>query len=232
MQAGWFEARPVGDGVTRIDEPFVDPSLRSNVWLVCGSERDALVDCGTGMGRLRPAIDALRGSRRRPVVAIATHAHARHIGGLHEFDERICHRQEAPMVTAAAHERLDPLAFDVSRAAPTQTLEDGDVLDLGDRTLRVLHLPGHTAGSVCALEERTGLLFAGDTLSRAVVAPAAQSDVGAYVASLQRLRELPVRVVHGGHGASFGGVAVALRIDEDVARCETWAADRSRDMMV
>jgi glyoxylase-like metal-dependent hydrolase (beta-lactamase superfamily II) len=257
VRARWFEARPVGDGVTRIDEPFVDPPLRSNAWLVSGAERDALIDCGTGIGRLRPALDALRPMRRRPIAAIATHGHPDHIGSLYEFDERLCHRLEASMVTASdvaaplvpeayddgdrramaearfppsdltvtavPREDFDPATFEISRAAPTRTVEDGDVVDLGSRILRVVHLPGHTHGSVAALEERTGLLFSGDTLFHAPVSPVEQADIEAHVASLQRLRELPVRIVHGGHGPSFGGAAVALRVDEDVARCETWS---------
>jgi glyoxylase-like metal-dependent hydrolase (beta-lactamase superfamily II) len=258
VRARWFEARPVGDGVTRIDEPFVDPWLRSNAWLVSGAERDAVIDCGTGIARLRPALDALRRMRHRPIAAIATHAHSGHIGSLYEFDERLCHRLEVPMliasevvaplvaegydggyrramaeagsalpdlmVTAVPREDFDPVAFQISRAAPTRTVEDGDVVELGGRTLRIVHLPGHTAGSVGVLEEHTGLLFSGDTLFRDPVSAVEQVDVEAHVASLQRLRELPVRIVHGGHGPSFGGAAVALRVDEDVARCEMWSA--------
>jgi glyoxylase-like metal-dependent hydrolase (beta-lactamase superfamily II) len=251
----WFDARPVGDGVTRVDEPHVDAWLRSNVWVVHGAERDLVVDCGNGIGSLRPDIERLAGGR--PVLAIVTHSHTDHVGGLHEFDERLCHALEAPhvtesdeasglvaeqyddaflaamadegwplprlLLTAGPHEGFDPASFEIHRAAPTQLVDEGDVIDLGDRSLRVVHLPGHTAGSIAILEEGTGLAFSGDTLFHARVAPIEQADVEAYVASLRRLRGLPVRVVHGGHGPSFGGDAVPVRIDENIARCEAWS---------
>jgi glyoxylase-like metal-dependent hydrolase (beta-lactamase superfamily II) len=45
---------------------------------------------------------------------------------------------------------------------PTRVVEEGDVIDLGDRTLTVLHLPGHTPGEIGLWEEATRTLFAGD----------------------------------------------------------------------
>ncbi len=64
-----------------------------------GSERDLVVDAANGIGPLRPAIDAL--SDGRPVVAVVTHAHFDHVGGLHEFEDRRCHRADAEMPTPA-----------------------------------------------------------------------------------------------------------------------------------
>ncbi len=43
-------------------------------------------------------------------------------------------------------------------------LYDGERIDLGNRSLTALHTPGHSADSICLLDERSGLLFAGDTL--------------------------------------------------------------------
>ena len=91
----WFGAEDAGDGVTRLIETHVDPFLESNVWHVRGSERDLVVDAANGIGPLRPAIDALGDGR--PVVAVVTHAHFDHVGGLHEFEDRRCHRADAEM---------------------------------------------------------------------------------------------------------------------------------------
>ncbi len=250
----WFEARPVGDGVSRVDEPHVDAWLRSNVWVVHGSERNAIVDTGNGIGRLRPVVEGLPGSSGKPAIAIATHAHSDHIGGLHEFDDRVCHgleegsiessgdvagltidgygeefrrvmaREGWPlpdvMLTSVPDRTFDPAAFEVRRTTPTRVVDEGDALDLGDRRLRVISVPGHTPGSLALFEEATGLLFSGDTLYRDVVVPIEQANLDAYVESLRRLRELPIRIVHGGHGPSFGGAAVPIRIDENIDRCE------------
>ena len=73
---------------------------------------------------------------------------------------------------------------------PTQLLTDGDVLDLGGRSLRVLHTPGHTSDSICLLDEKEGLLFAGDTLVTGPhYAHMPDSDLHQYCDSLDRLAE-------------------------------------------
>ena len=46
--------------------------------------------------------------------------------------------------------------------APTATLDEGDVIDLGDRRLSVLHTPGHAPDHICLLDEQNGILFAQD----------------------------------------------------------------------
>lgn len=68
-------------------------------------------------------------------------------------DERV--RPWPPPDFAAGAWRIEP-------PAPTRLLEDGDVVDLGDRSLRVIHTPGHAPDHVCLLDERAGILFAQD----------------------------------------------------------------------
>ncbi len=57
---------------------------------------------------------------------------------------------------------FDPAAWRIEPPAPTRLLEDGDVIELGGRSLRVLHTPGHAPDHVCLLDERAGILFAQD----------------------------------------------------------------------
>jgi glyoxylase-like metal-dependent hydrolase (beta-lactamase superfamily II) len=79
-----------------------------------------------------------------------------------EADDRFFH-----LFTATTRPR--PLPEEASRwavpggPAPTP-LADGERIGLGGRELTVLHTPGHSADSLCLLDERAGLLFAGDTL--------------------------------------------------------------------
>ena len=91
-------------------------------------------------------------------------------------------------------------------AAPaTRLLADGDVVDLGDRAFEVLHLPGHSPGSIGLWEAATGVLFSGDAVYDGPLLDELDgSDVDGYVATMRRLRELPVTVVHAGHEPSFG----------------------------
>ena len=94
----WFDHETVDDGVIRIVEPHVDPFLRGNMYLVRGHERDLLVDTGLGIASLRHELDELF---ERPAVAVATHRHFDHTGGLHEFDEVAVHSDDAASVANA-----------------------------------------------------------------------------------------------------------------------------------
>jgi glyoxylase-like metal-dependent hydrolase (beta-lactamase superfamily II) len=100
---------------------------------------------------------------------------------------------------------FDPDAYEVRPCAPTRVLDDGDVIELGDRAFDVMHLPGHSPDSIGLFEAATGTLFSGDAVyDGPLLDGSPDSDVGAYVATMERLRALPVEVVHGGHEASFG----------------------------
>jgi glyoxylase-like metal-dependent hydrolase (beta-lactamase superfamily II) len=87
---------------------------------------------------------------------------------------------------------------------PDTAVADGTVLEAGAARLRAVHTPGHASDHVCWLEERTGVLFAGDHLMEGVtvVIRPLDGDLGAYRASLERLRHLDpaVAVVAPGHG--------------------------------
>ncbi|RPI32384.1 MAG: MBL fold metallo-hydrolase, partial [Actinomycetota bacterium] len=74
-----------------LTEPFVHEFLRANIWLIEGRERDLLVDCGNGIAPLLPAVRALQERPGKPLVAVATHTHSDHMGGMHEFPARLVH---------------------------------------------------------------------------------------------------------------------------------------------
>ncbi len=93
--AQWFSVTRVDAATLLVSEPHVDVFLRANLWLVRGSERDLVVDTGNGIVPLRPVVAALQDDPGKPLVAVATHAHCDHAGGLHEFDQRLVHEAEA-----------------------------------------------------------------------------------------------------------------------------------------
>ena len=92
---------------------------------------------------------------------------------------------------------------------------------MGDRHFEVLHLPGHSPGSIGLWEEATGVLFSGDALYDGPLLDRLDgSDVDAYVTTMERLRSLPVTAVHAGHERSFGrGRLIQL--------CDAYLAGRS-----
>lgn len=242
----WFDVVDVGDGVTLITEPHVDPLLASNVWHVRGAERDLVVDTANGFGDLATVIARLSGGR--PVVAIVTHGHFDHVGGLGAFGDRRCHAADAnetrspyamrvlqsdfpagaqemfaeyglpvpaSILTAIPRADFDLREWVSPGAEPTAFVGDGDLLQLGDRTVEVLHVPGHTPGSIALWDAERGLLFTGDTLYDGTMA---FDDGAAVSASIRRLRKLAARRVFGGHDPAFDGDRMRALIDAELAR--------------
>ena len=109
------------------------------------------------------------------------------------------------LVDAVPHEEYDVAAYAVEPFEPTRLLVEGDVVDTGDRTFEVLHLPGHSPGSIGLWDERSGVLFSGDAVyDGPLLDQLPDSDGAVYLATMERLRDLPVEVVHAGHEPSFG----------------------------
>ncbi len=217
----WYEIRRVGDDVTRIGEPFVKEFYRCNIWHVRGRDRDLLVDSGMGVVSLRERVPLVT---EKPCLAVASHTHFDHIGCHHEFDERLVHPAEAELlarptpagtlsdryVTDDIFTALPPAPYTSTtyavKAAPaTRLVEDGDLIDLGDRRFEVVHTPGHSPGGIALWEAATGILFSGDIVyDGPLVEDLYHSDAADYYASMKRLLDFPVRVVHGGHFPSYG----------------------------
>lgn len=105
----WFESRQLDDGVTVFVEPHVDPLLRANIFHVRGRLADLVIDTGTGVAPLLPALRTLT-DPTRPVIAVATHAHGDHVGGLHEFGQRLAHPAEGPALSGVG--QLTSLLFE------------------------------------------------------------------------------------------------------------------------
>lgn len=235
MAERWFERRRIDESITLLTEPAVHPLLRCNIWHVRGRDRDLVVDTGLGVASLAEAAADLFGA---DVLAVATHSHMDHLGGLHEFEHRAIHELEAEaaksaadalpldvemydeedlewfasvgydiaggLLTAVPHDTFDPATHAMVGAAPTRTLAEGDTIDLGDRAFEVLHLPGHSPGSIGLWQADTGVLFSGDAVyDGPLLDQIPGSDVDDYITTMERLIELPVSVVHAGHDPSM-----------------------------
>jgi glyoxylase-like metal-dependent hydrolase (beta-lactamase superfamily II) len=230
VAARWYERRTVGEGVSLITETHVAPWMRCNIWHVRGRDRDLLIDSGMGLRPLKAEIASLREGE---VVAISTHCHFDHIGGAHEFDTRLGHRSEADVHAHPdldnscarawiAGELLSALPFKgyrlshyrITPAPLTGYLDEGDVVDTGDRVFQIFHMPGHSPGSIALYEAESRILFSGDIIyDGALIDNAWHSDPEVYQDSLRRLRSLAVETVHAGHEGSFGRARLVELID-------------------
>lgn len=218
----WYSVRRLDDDVTYICEPHIQEFYRCNIWHVRGRDRDMLVDSGMGVVSLREWVPLVT---ERELIAVASHTHFDHIGCHHEFECRAVHSAEAdlladptrentladPYVTDDIFDALPPepycsKCYSVKRAPATRLLEDGDMIDLGDRQFEVIHTPGHSPGGIALYEKASEILFSGDILyDGPLIEDTYHSNADDYHASMERLLRLKVRLVHGGHFPSFSG---------------------------
>lgn len=188
-----------------------------------------LIDTGA-RGSAAAILEGIASIGRRPEDVreiVLTHYHDDHVGGAVELVARsgarvLAHRTEAPVIEGR-QPQLPPkleefevalaasIMPNVPRADPVgvdQQLEDGDAA-LGGV---VMHVPGHTAGSIALYDETAKLLFTGDTIASHAGAPILgvfNVDRGQTIASLKRLAELDVDVACFGHGEPLVGDAGA-----------------------
>jgi glyoxylase-like metal-dependent hydrolase (beta-lactamase superfamily II) len=230
----WFETRRFADDVTLIWEPHVSPDVRCNIWHVRGRDRDLLLDSGMGVASLRDEVTLVT---EKPVLCVASHSHFDHIGGHHEFEERLIHGAEAGILAAPDADNtvlrryLTPqtfmaapcAGFDVTRyaiqpAPPTRLLQEGDRIDLGDRHFEVLHLPGHSPGCIALWESGTRTLYTGDVIyDGEIYDDVYHSVIDDYIVSMERLKSIPAETVHCGHYDSFGRGRLLALIDDYLA---------------
>ncbi|MER8804235.1 MBL fold metallo-hydrolase [Mesorhizobium sp. M0998] len=230
----WYETIRMGDGVTLIHEPWIKPFFRCNIWHVRGRDRDLLFDTGLGHFSLRRHVPLVT---ERKLTCVASHTHFDHIGCHHEFPDRCVHPAEAEILADprnewtvadryATDEMFDgmPQGWDTKRyrilpAPAGRLLEQGDIVDLGDRAFEVIHTLGHSPGGIALYENRTGILFSGDIIyDGPLIDDVYHSDIDDYVETLLRMRDLDVSVVHGGHFPSFGKVRYRQLVDEYLAQ--------------
>ena len=225
----WFAAREVFPGVVHIEETAYRADYRCNIFLIRGRDFDLVLDSGLGLFSLREFLEPLN---VRPIL-VASHAHYDHLGSNWEFRERWGHPNEAPIFAHPTREntladrlletddfsRLPFEGFDAQtwepRPAPlTRLLRDGEILDLGDRQLEVIHAPGHSWGLICLWDARNRALFSTDAVYEGELFDFLPcSDIPTYIETMKRLRALPVEIAFPCHNQIMNGERFRAVID-------------------
>ena len=229
----WYSSTTLDNGVTLLTEPYVDRLIRCNIWHIKGRDQDLLIDTGLGVCSLREAARDLL-ETRIIAVATHTHYdhigshHEFDVRAVHEAEVELMSMPEpAPLflsefgeqanyiieagytpdedlIKALPYAGFEPRNHQTQAAPATWILQDGDVIDLGNRAFEVLHLPGHTPGSIGLWEAGTGILFSGDAIyDGPLLANLPDANINDYIDTMERLISLPVSIVHGGHERSF-----------------------------
>jgi glyoxylase-like metal-dependent hydrolase (beta-lactamase superfamily II) len=177
---------------------------QTNAYLLWdGRSPDALV-VDPGMGAAAPLMERVAANGLRLHLIANSHGHIDHI-----FDDvPLMRASEAPLAIhpddAYRLEGRNNYGFQLETVTATVDLREGEQIRVGDLVLDVLHLPGHTEGSVCLYEKRRGLLLSGDVLFAGAFGRTdlPGGDEERMVASLARLADaIPgsVRILPG-HG--------------------------------
>lgn len=186
----------------------------THAYLLNGTERSLLVDTGLGICNIYDEVIKLTD---KPVTAVATHIHWDHIGGHKFFPDFYAHEDELnwlngefpltlEQIKDMVVDRCDlPEGYNVDnykffQGTPTMVLKDNDIIDIGGRSIQVLHTPGHSPGHICFFEKERGYLFTGDLVYKdTLFAYYPSTDPKAYLKSIERVETLPVKKVFPAH---------------------------------
>lgn len=158
-------------------------------FLLTGTKEALLIDSGM---QTKNAKELAREFTDLPIKLLNTHADTDHIASNFEFEEFYMHPAEAGNYYKEHN--------GTGKILP---LYDKDVLDLGDRPLEIIALPGHTPGSIAVLDLNHRILFAGDVVQDSFIYMFGQRrEIHAYILSLDKLLGLQTRfdAIYPSHG--------------------------------
>jgi glyoxylase-like metal-dependent hydrolase (beta-lactamase superfamily II) len=149
---------------------FETGPVATYAYLVIDEETNAAVIIDAPIDSAQRIAEAAAEAGATPGALILTHTHWDHTGDAAELKRRF------PEMLIYVHPNdeyrlIDPmkhtvwrLPFEVEGVHPDRYLNDGDTIEAGGIAFRVIHTPGHTEGGICLYDEKSKLLFAGDTL--------------------------------------------------------------------
>lgn len=212
IMENWFRITRIDENTFAISEP--NHWEETNCYLLIGEKRSILIDTGLGIGNIFKEVCKLSS---KPVVAIPTHVHWDHIGGLWNFPEFYVHEAENEWISGkfplsndfvkkqlVKENNLTELIktddYAVFQGKPSGVLNNGDIIDIGGRIIKVLHTPGHSPGHMCFYEEESGYLFTGDLIYKGTLFANYDSTCPEeYFESVKKIAELSAKRIFPAH---------------------------------
>jgi hydroxyacylglutathione hydrolase len=208
----WFKLTQIKENVWRISDGDID-----NIYLIIGRDSALLIDSGIGAANLARFVKSIT---TRPVIIVNTHSHPDHSGSNHQFSKVHAHQDDFDMlkffgtqamrtntIKAMVRDPLpDSLIFNVTDTLyypQLSPIKEGHVFDLGGREIEVIHVPGHTPGSICLLDRQDKSLYTGDNDNTLVwLHPQDALPLEIYLKSLNKLRQRwkDFTTLYPGHG--------------------------------
>lgn len=183
-------------------------AMGTNSYLIIDEDsmQGALVDPGDNADKLLNAIESKNCDLK---YVILTHVHFDHILALNEVMERtgaslLVHSDDADALKDDNVNLLSRFsAVKMVFPEPDRLLCDGDIIDLGNEKIKVLHTPGHTKGSICLICNND--IISGDTLFRECIGryDFPGGDFNVIMTSLKKIVSLNLNGrIYPGHGMS------------------------------
>ena len=178
-----YEKIQIDDNTWRIEDNGV------RFFLLKGKKEALLIDSGMTVNNAKEIAMTLTSL---PIKLINTHADIDHIGSNHEFESFYMHPSEASNYYNTMKHTGDFIP-----------VEEGDIIDLGDRPLQIIALPGHTPGSIGILDINNKVLISGDPIQDGLIFMfGVQREVHAYLKSLKKLDNYmdKIDMIYPSHG--------------------------------
>jgi len=181
--------------------------LKTNCYMIVSGGEAIVLDVGFPREALEIA-DFILSRGLKVKMFIATHGHFDHVMGFNALRRRLkihipllIHLNDIELLSRAGEALRKYFGIELAPPKPDQTLDGGEEVSVGDLTFKVIHVPGHTMGSI-ALYSEEGLLFTGDTLFKRYVGRCdfPESNCRLLGDSIRRLFQLPLETkVYPGH---------------------------------
>ncbi len=150
-----------------------DGSVR--FYLLCGSQKAALIDTGMNYPEAKNLAESITSL---PLILINTHADPDHISGNGAFKEFYMSPKEEK--NYRAHKGTGKIL----------PVHEGDVIDLGERDLMIIDMPGHTPGSIAILDKKYRVLISGDSVQNShIFMYGERRNLDQYIKSLRHLAQ-------------------------------------------
>lgn len=186
--------------------PFGPLETNSILFGCAKTKKGAVVDPSLGSSEAILKKAAEHGIQIEKILL--THSHWDHFADAHNLQNRTqapiyIHPLDAKNLEQPGSDGI-PLLILIHSVKPDHLIQEGDIIQVGDLQIEVIHSPGHSPGSVCFYLREQNLLFSGDTLFQGSIGnlhlPTA-SPLHMWD-SLRKLSELPLEThVIPGHGS-------------------------------
>jgi len=183
---------------------YILDQIEASFYVVIGETTTAVIDTGMAVGeKIFPLVRELAGNDN-PIILILTHSHYDHCHHMSEFETvYLCHKELALFSNSEMIPGVDASEVFIK----TLDMDTGTAFDLGGETLEILHVPGHTPGSVVVYAKSANLVFTGDAIGSgygpSMFAKDMSLPLGDYCKSLLALQKW--LIARGGRMKFWGG---------------------------